>query len=132
MNTAQKSNIYHLPSRDNEKPKSGQQIKKEQLLDKLSKAIRLKHYSKATERAYVGYVGEYIDFRLKRRSQTQGAQAIEEYLTYLAVEKRVAASTQNIAFNALLFFYRRVLGQEPGEINAYRAKKPQRVPVVCT
>lgn len=132
MNTARKTNIYQLPRHDNEKPKSGQQIKKEQLLDKLRKAIRLKHYSRATERAYVGYVGGDIDFRIKRQSQAQGAQAIEEYLTHLAVEKRVAASTQNIAFNALLFFYRRVLCQEPGEINACRAKKPQRVPVVCT
>lgn len=132
MNTAFKSNIYPFLRRDNEVPKSRQQIKKEQLLDKLSKAIRLKHYSKATERSYVSYVSEFIDFRIKRTSQTQGAKAIEEYLTYLAIEKKVAASTQNVAFNALLFFYRRVIGLEPGEINACRAKKPERLPVVCT
>jgi integron integrase len=132
MNTALKSNIYPFQRPDNAPPKSGQQIKKEQLLDKLSKAIRLKHYSKATERSYVGYVADFIDFRLERRSEAQGAKAIEEYLTYLAIQKKVAASTQNVAFNALLFFYRRVLGVEPGEINACRAKKPERLPVVCT
>lgn len=134
MNTAIKSNIYHLPPRNNEITKSGPVAtgKKAVLLDKLSKVIRLKHYSKATEQAYSGYVSDFIDFRAKRQLQSHGAQAIEEYLTYLAVEKRVAASTQNVAFNALLFFYRRVLGIEPGDINATRAKKPQRVPVVCT
>jgi integron integrase len=132
MNTARKTNLYHLPPRDNLAPKSGQQIKKEQLLDKLAKAIRLKHYSRETERSYVNYVAAFIDFRMKRRSGTEGAAAIEEYLTYMALEKKVAASTQNVAFNALLFFYRRVLGVEPGEINACRAKKPQRLPVVCT
>jgi hypothetical protein len=51
MQTAKLSNVYHLPRRDNEKPKSRQEIKKEQLLDKLSKAILLKHYSKETDRA---------------------------------------------------------------------------------
>jgi integron integrase len=132
MNIARKTNIYPFSRRDNVATKSGPQIKKEQLMDKLAKAIRLKHYSLATERSYVGYVAEFINFRLARHSESHGAQAIEEYLTHLALEKKVASSTQNVAFNALLFFYRRVLGQEPGEINACRAKKPQRLPVVCT
>lgn len=130
MNTAYKSNVYPIKKGDNGIVKS--RSKKDVLLDTLRKVIALKHYSKATERAYCGYVSEYIDFRLKRQSKEEGAKAIEEYLTHLAVDKKVAASTQNVAFNALLFFYRRVLGQEPGEINASRAKKPQRLPVVCT
>lgn len=130
MNTAFKSNVYPIKPLDNGITKS--RSKKDILLDNLRKCIALKHYSKATERAYVGYVSEYIDFRTKMRSENQGAEAITEYLTYLAVDKKVAASTQNVAFNALLFFYRRVLGIEPGEINASRAKKPQRLPVVCT
>lgn len=132
MNTAIKSNVYPLHRPDNGITKSGKPSKKDILLDKLRKVITLKHYSKATERAYVGYVAEYIDFRVKHQSQAQGAKAIEEFLTHLAVDKHVSASTQNVAFNALLFFYRRVLGVEPGEINASRAKKPQRIPVVCT
>lgn len=129
MNTALKSNIYPIKPLDNEIAKS--RSKKEILLDKLCKAIRLKHYSKATERMYSNYVSEFIDYQLKQPHPEHGAKAIEQYLTHLA-EKKVSASTQNVAFNALLFFYRRVLGQEPGEINAMRAKKPQRIPVVCT
>lgn len=132
MNTATKSNIYPLHRPDNKITKSRQPSKKDILLDKLRKAIALKHYSKATARSYVGYVADFIDFRVKRHAQTQGAKAIEEYLTHLAVDKRVSASTQNVAFNAVLFFYRRVLGQEPGDIRAARAKKSERIPVVCT
>lgn len=101
-------------------------------MDTLRKVIALKHYSKATERAYCGYVSEFIDFQRKQAQPEHGAKAVEQYLTYLAVEKKVAASTQNVAFNALLFFYSRVLGEELGNINASRAKKPQRLPVVCT
>src|SRR6266542_2845874 len=101
MNTAFKSNIYPFPTRDNDWQKNRQQVKKEQLLDKLSKTIRLKHYSKATERAYSGYVAEFSDFRIGHPSHEHGAKAIEEYLTWLAVKKHVAASTQNVAFNAL-------------------------------
>lgn len=130
MNTAYKSNVYPIKQGDNGIAKS--RSKKDVLLDTLRKVIALKHYSKATERAYCGYVSEYIDFRQKRQSQEQGAKAIEEYLTHLAVDRHVAASTQNVAFNALLFFYRLVLNVEPGEINASRAKKPQTLPVVCT
>lgn len=130
MNTAYKSNVYPIKQGDNGIVKS--RSKKETLLDTLRKVITLKHYSKATERAYVGYVSEYIDFRLKSQSQEHGAKAVEEYLTHLAIDKHVAASTQNVAFNALLFFYRRVLNIELGEINASRAKKPQNLPVVCT
>jgi integron integrase len=131
MNTARKDNVFHLPTPDNRIVKSGKQIKKDFLLDKLCKAIRLKHYSKATERMYSNYVADFIDFQIKQPHADHGAKAIEDYLTHLA-KKNISASTQNVAFNALLFFYRRVLVQEPGEINALRAKKPQRIPVVCT
>jgi len=130
MNTAYKSNVYPIKQGDNGITKS--RSKKDMLLDTLSKAIALKHYSKATDRLYRGYVGEFIDFQMNQAHAEHGAKAIEDYLTHMAVDRKVAASTQNVAFNALLFFYRRVLGQEPGEINASRAKKPQRLPVVCT
>lgn len=130
MNTALKLNVYPIRPFDNEITKS--RSKKEILLDKLARAIRLKHYSKATERMYCNYVGEFIDFQVKQSQPGHGAKAVESYLTHLAINKKVAASTQNVAFNALLFFYRRVLNIELGEINASRAKKPQRLPVVCT
>lgn len=131
MNTAYKSNVYPIKPAVNEITKSGSKSKKEILIDKLQKCIALKHYSKATSKIYTAYASDFIDYRMKHQAG-HGAEAIQEYLTYLAVEKKVAASTQNVAFNALLFFYRRVLGIEPGEINATRAKKPQRLPVVCT
>ena len=61
-----------------------------------------------------------------------GANHIESYLTYLAVERRVAAATQNQALNAIVFLYRHVLGQDPGRFNATRAKRSHRVPVVLS
>lgn len=131
MNTARKNNIIHLPIPDNRITKSRQQIRKDFLLDKLAKAIRLKHYAKTTERMYCNYVSDFMAFQVHQLHPEHGAKAIEEYLTHLA-GKNISASTQNVAFNALLFFYRRVLYQEPGEINALRAKKPMRIPVVCT
>lgn len=131
MNTVRKSNLYCVPASDNKVTKSRQEIRKETLLGKLSSAIQLKHYSKVTERMYSRYVSDFIDFQCKQSEPEHGAKAIEDYLSHFA-RKNVSASTQNVAFNALLFFYRKVLGQEPGEINALRAKKPQRVPVVCT
>jgi integron integrase len=132
MQVAVKSNVYPFPARDNGIEKSRPLQQKEMLLEKLRREIRVKHYSRATERSYVGYVADFIDYRLRRRSTEHGGQAIQEYLTHLAIDKKVAASTQNVAFNALLFFYRRVLQQEPGNINAVRAKRPERLPVVCT
>ena len=71
--------------------------------------MRMRHMSHKTERAYVGYVRDYILFHNKRHPREMGADEIRDYLTYLAVEKKVAASTQNVAFNALLFSYKQVL-----------------------
>lgn len=72
MNTAYKSNVYPIKPLDNKTVKSGSQSKKEILLDKLAKAIRLKHYSKATERMYCNYVGEFMDFQLKQQNPEHG------------------------------------------------------------
>jgi len=131
MQNTSKSNVYPFKPRDNGKIKSREE-KKEHLLERLREEIKVKHYTKATMRSYVGYVAAFIDFRIAQNSKSQGAEAIQEYLTYLAVKKNVAASTQNVCFNALLFFYRRVLHIEPGDINAARAKRSQYLPVVCT
>lgn len=87
--------------------------------------------SHKTERAYVGYCRDYILFHNKRHPREMGAEEIRDYLTYLAVEKKVAASTQNVAFNALLFLYKQVLGIElPPIEGVFRAKKPSRFPTV--
>ena len=94
-------------------------------------AIRTKQYSYRTEETYVYWVKRYVVFHGKRHPKELGAHDIEQFLTHLAVEGKVAASTQNQAFFALLFLYRTVLHIELEErINALRAKTPHHLPVV--
>ena len=106
---------------------------KPRLLDQVRETIRVKHYSPKTEDAYVGWIRRYILFHGKRHPSEMGADQVAQFLSHLALENQVAASTQNQAFNALLFLYRQVLGIDLGEIGgAVRAKKPKRLPVVLT
>jgi len=103
------------------------------LLDQVRDAIRLKHYSIRTEKAYVSWIKRYILFHTKRHPNEMGSAEIEAFLTYLAVDQHVAASTQNQALSALLFLYREVLRKELDlSINSVRAKKPKRLPTVLT
>ena len=96
-------------------------------------AARLKHYSIRTEEAYVAWTTRFILFHNKRHPSEMGRAEIEAFLTHLAVERKVAASTQNQAFSALLFLYRQVLHQDLGSpIDALRASKPKRLPTVLT
>ena len=83
---------------------------KQKLLDRAREIIRLKHYSIRTERAYLNWMRRYILFHHKRHPQEMGPAEIEAFLTHLAMAGNVARSTQNQAFNALLFLYRAVLG----------------------
>jgi integron integrase len=111
----------------NEKPKEPK------LLDQLRNKIRLKNYSIRTEKTYVDWNKRYILFHKKRHPREMGAREVEEFLTHLAVEKNVSASTQNQALSAILFLYKEVLGIElPWLENVQRAKKPERLPVVFT
>lgn len=101
------------------------------LLDRLRDRIRLKHYSIRTEHAYADWVRRFILFHGKRHPCELGAQEVEAFLTHLAVERRVSASTQNQAKSALLFLYKDVLDAElPWLKNVTGAKSPQRLPVV--
>ena len=103
------------------------------LLDRVRETLRLKHYSYRTEKTYVQWIRRYILFHNKRHPSEMAVPEIEAFLTHLAVEGQVAASTQNQAFNAILFLYREVLKQElEGRIDAIRAKRPQRLPVVLS
>jgi len=95
-------------------------------------AIRLKHYSIRTEQAYVNWIKRYIYFHNVRHPAEMGAAEVQAFLTHLAVEGNVAASTQNQALSALLFLYKKVLHQDLGPIDAMRAKKPKRLPSVLT
>jgi len=102
------------------------------LLDQVRDAIRLKHYSYRTEQAYIGWIRRYILFHDKRHPKDMGGVEVEAFLTHLAVEGRVSASTQNQALNALLFLYRNVLNQELGKLDAVRAKRSKYLPAVLT
>jgi integrase len=103
------------------------------LLDQVRGKIRLKHYSIRTEQAYVDWIRRFILFFGKRHPRDLGAAEVEQFLTHLAVEGKVAASTQSQAKSALLFLYREVLDNElPWLDNVERAKVPKRLPVVLT
>ncbi len=103
------------------------------LLDQVRDAARLRHLSLRTEEAYRGWVRRFIFFHNKRHPAEMGEAEIRAFLTHLATQRNVAASTQNQALAALLFLYRQVLGIELGNIEeVVRAKRPQRLPVVFT
>jgi integrase len=103
------------------------------LLDRLRAACRLRHYSIRTEDAYAGWVTRFILFHGKRHPLDMGAAEVNAFLTDLAVNGRVSASTQNQAFGAILFLYRCVLEVDTGRVaGVVRAKRPKRLPVVLT
>lgn len=95
--------------------------------------IRRKHYSRQTEKSYVQWIKRYIAFYHKRHPREMGQAEIEAFLTHLAVEGNVAASTQNQAFNAILFLYRDVLNQTLDfNIQAVRSRRSTYLPTVLT
>jgi integron integrase len=103
------------------------------LLDQVRDKIRVKHYSIRTETQYLQWIKRFIYFHGKRHPKDMDAVEVEAFLTHLAVEGTVSASTQNQALSALLFLYREVLGVDlPWMDTMVRAKKPQRLPSVLT
>ena len=95
--------------------------------------IRRKHYSHQTEKSYVQWIKRYVAFHHKRHPREMGQVEIEAFLTHIAVEGKVAASTQNQAFNAILFLYHDVLNQTLDfNIQAVRAKRLIYLPTVLT
>ncbi len=106
---------------------------KPKLLDQVRQAIRARHYSRRTERTYADWIKRFILFHGKRHPLEMGEPEINQFLTDLAVNKKVSASTQNQALSAILFLYQRVLDKPLEWVNpAVRAKKPKRLPVVLT
>ena len=102
-------------------------------LDQIAHACRLKHLAYRTEQSYVSWVKRYILFHHKRHPREMGPAEVRAFLTHLAVNRNVSASTQNQALNALVFMYRDVVRREPGEIgNFERAKRPRRLPAVLS
>ena len=103
------------------------------LLDQVRDEIRRKHMSRATEKAYVQWVKRFILFHGKKHPNGMGVKEVENYLSHLAVERNVAASTQNQALSAILFLYRQVLEIDlPWLEGVEWATKPKRIPTVLT
>ncbi len=103
------------------------------LFDEVRRRLRLKHYSLGTERVYLQWIRRFILANAKRHPRALGGPDVERFLSQLATEGQVAASTQNQALAALLFLYREVLGIElPWMENVVRARRPQHVPTVLS
>ena len=100
------------------------------LLDQVAHKLRLLHYSRRTEDSYRDWIKRYILFHGKRHPREMGAPEVERFLTHLAVERQVSASTQTQALSAILFLYHKVLEIKLANIDALRAKRPRRLPVV--
>ena len=100
-------------------------------IDSVRNAIRVRHYSIRTEEAYVSWIKRFIRFHGMRHPKDLGDAEVVQFLTHLAVDGKVSASTQNQALNALVFMYRFIVERPLGELqNVVRAKKPQKLPVV--
>lgn len=103
------------------------------LLDQVVAKIRFKHYSRRTELTYTHWIKRYILFHGKRHPKEMGALEIEAFLSALATDRNVSASTQNLALSSILFLYKEVLEIDlPWLDNIVRAKKPQRLPTVLS
>ena len=114
-----------LPTRLNSSPP--------RLLDQIRARIRYRHYSPRTDRAYVDWARRFVLFHAKRHPREMGAREVEAFLTYLADERGLAASSHRQALAALVFLYQEVLGIElPWLTEVGRPKKPKRLPVVLT
>ena len=114
-------------------PLEGDVGKPKRLLEQVRDVMRLKHYSLRTERSYCDWIERFIRFHAMRHPQEMGEAEVSAFLTHLAREGQVAASTQNQALSAILFLYQQVLKQEIGWLdNVERASRPARLPVVLT
>src|SRR5882724_6420185 len=109
------------------------QLHPPRLMEQMRAAIRARHYSIRTEETYLSWVKRFILFHGKRHPRDMGAQEVQQFLSHLAVEGHVAASTQSQALSAILFLYQQVLKHDIGWLHdVVRAKQPQRLPVVLT
>ncbi len=103
------------------------------LLNQVQNRIRAKHYSIRTEQAYLDWIKKFILYHGKRHPVDMGETEICDYLTHLAVKRKVASSTQNQALSAILFLYREIIKKDLEEFeDLIRAKRPSRLPVVFT
>jgi integrase len=103
------------------------------LFEKVRNLIRVRHYSLRTEQTYLNWMRQFLEFHRNRSAESMGKPEVNAFLTFLAVRKKVSASTQNQALSALVFLYREVL-QKPFEWldELERAKRPPHIPVVLS
>ena len=114
----------HYESRNSRAPR---------LMERYRREMRARHYSRRTEQTYSRWVKRFIYFHGMRHPEKMAEPEINTFLTHLAVEKKVSASTQNQALSALLFLYRHVIGVGVGDLgNVIRARKPKHLPVVLS
>src|SRR5918999_560536 len=111
----------------------GSDGKRKRLVERLSEAIRSRHYSRRTEKAYWYWILCFVLFHSKRHPAEMGAAEVSAFLSWLATERNVAAATQNQALSALLFLYKHVLGMDlPWLGDLVRAQRPVRLPTVLS
>jgi integrase len=114
-------------------PNAAPERRQPKLLDRVRDALRVRHYSLRTEEAYVTWIRRFILFNGKRHPVEMGALEVQNFLSALAIEGHVAASTQNQPLSAILFLYRQVLKSDlPLLEGVVRARAPRRLPVVMT
>lgn len=107
--------------------------KSTRLLDQVREVLRFYHYAMATEKSYVSWIKQFILFNDKRHPKDMGKEDIERFLSHLAINRNVAASTQDQALNAIVFLYRHVLAAPiEDQIDSTRSKKPARLPTVLS
>lgn len=109
------------------------ETKSPKLLDHVRETLRTKHYSYRTEQTYVDWITRFILFHNKRHPKEMGAEEVQAFISYLANERHVAASTQNQALSAIVFLYKSVLQKEiiiPSDI--IRPNRPERLPTVLS
>ncbi len=103
------------------------------LLDRVRSALRERHYSIRTEQSHLAWIWRFILHHGKRHPNEMGAPEVVTFLSHLALQGRVSASTQNQALSAILFLYRKLLGRElEGLAQSVCARRPQRLPLVLS
>lgn len=103
------------------------------LVEAISEVCRTEHYAYRTEETYLKWIKRFIAFHGNKHPREMGADEVQNFLTHLAVERKVSASSQNQALSAILFLYKKVLGIDlPWMVDVVRAKRSRRMPVVLT
>ena len=115
------------------RPRGAKMVDWEALAGAARTALRTEHYALKTEQAYLAWIRRFVGYHHGRRPSEMGATEIHQFLSHLAINRRVAASTQNQALNAVVFLYKKVLKTEPGDFSDFpHARRPKRLPVVLS